>query len=393
MNNIYIFLAIAFIFTFAVGKVMEKIRVPWIFAALIFGSIIAIQNPFQAVTNSETFKYLGELGMYFLLFIVGFELDLKSIKKEGNFIIKSTLIIILAEAFFGSILIAYIFHYNWLVSTMVALSFATVGEAILVPILDEFKAINTKVGQAIIGIGTLDDIFEIAILIGVSIMIGVQENNKIIGIILALLALVIITSISFKFKHQSERFAFKNIETSLLFTLFIFFLFLGIGKIADASALAALLAGVSVRIFLQKKRCKMIENEVHTLAYGLFAPIFFLWVGTTIDMQYLLKSPLIILLVIIITGGTKLITTYFIAHKKYGTKKSILLGIGLSIRFSTSIIIIKILLDNNIIKEDVYSVIIASSVIYVYLIPILFANLLHKWVKQDNTKHKLVKQT
>ena len=284
------------------------------------------------------------------------------------------------------------FNYNWTTSSIVALSFATVGEAILIPILDEFKAINTKVGQAIIGIGTLDDIFEILILVLVSIIIGTKSNGEhIISIIIALIILLIITSISFKFKHQGEKFAFKNIETTLLFSLFVFFMFLGIGEIADASAFAALLAGVSVRIFLQKKRCKLIENEIHTLTYGLFAPIFFLWVGTTIDMNYLFKEPINIIIVILVSGIAKIISSYIIANKKMGTKKSIILGIGLSIRFSTSIIIIKILLDNHLIQEDVYSTLIAASVIYVYAVPIIFANLLNSWVKQGKTKHKIVK--
>ena len=37
MINIFLFLAIAFFFVLLVGRVIEKIRVPWIFAALIFG--------------------------------------------------------------------------------------------------------------------------------------------------------------------------------------------------------------------------------------------------------------------------------------------------------------------------------------------------------------------
>ena len=110
--------------------------------------------------------------MYFLLFIIGFEIDLKKLKKSGKFIFKATFFIIFLEAIFGTLLIHFLFGYSWFISFLVALSFATVGEAILIPILDEFKIVNTKLGHSIIGIGTFDDIIEILLLILIVIVVG-----------------------------------------------------------------------------------------------------------------------------------------------------------------------------------------------------------------------------
>ena len=121
------------------------------------------------------------------------------------------------------------------------------------------------------------------------------------------------------------------------------------------------------------------ENEIKTICYGFFAPIFFLWVGVAMDIAYLLKYPLLVLLVIAITGGAKFLASYIAGFKKFGRKNSILLGIGLSVRFSTSIVIIKILFDSNLINTALYSVIVASTIIYTFLIPILFSNLLARW--------------
>ncbi|MCD6476686.1 MAG: cation:proton antiporter, partial [Candidatus Aenigmarchaeota archaeon] len=158
MISMLLFLGLMLLFTLLLGKVIEKIRVPWIFAALLLGSLLAIYNPFETVTSSETFDLLAHIGMYLLLFMIGFKLDLKKLDKNKKFIIKSTFFIILFEAFFGTLLIHYVFNYNWIISFIVSLSFATVGEAILIPILDEFNITNTKLGQSIIGIGALDDI-------------------------------------------------------------------------------------------------------------------------------------------------------------------------------------------------------------------------------------------
>ena len=66
-------------------------------------------------------------------------------------------------------------------------------------------------------------------------------------------------------------------------------------------------------------------------------------------------------------------------EKNLGGKHAILLGIGLSVRFSTSIVVVKILFENELIGSDLYSIIIASSMAFKIIVPVLFANLLVRW--------------
>jgi Ca2+-transporting ATPase len=380
MLNLFLFISIVFLFTFLVGRLIEKIRVPWVFAALILGAILAFYNPFQEITSSKTFEFLALLGMYFLLFIIGLEIDLKEIRKKSKFIFKSTFFIILLEALFGSLLIHYVFNYGWTISILVALSFATVGEAILIPILDEFKIINTKLGQTIIGIGVTDNIIEILTLVAlVALIAPAQASHNLILIIGSLIVLFVLAAALTKLKKQGRKFNYLNIETLFIFSIFILFLFLGIGEYAESGALAALLSGAALKTFIPKNRLKLITSEVRTMSYGFFVPIFFLWVGASMDINYLFKYPLLILLVVIVSKGSKLLGSYLIAHKELGKKESILLGIGLSVRFSTSIIIIKILFEKGLIGTDLYSVIVASTIAFKFIVPALFANLLVKW--------------
>ncbi len=379
--NIYLFFAFVLIATFFIGRLVEKVRVPWVFAALLVGFSLAIYNPFTEITSSDTFELLAQLGMYALLFMIGLELDLKELKKSGKFIIKATFFIICLEGLVGSLLIHFVFGYGWLISFLVAMSFATVGEAILLPILDEFKAVNTKLGQSIIAIGTLDDIIELLILIIVIFMVGAEgdiSHNVVISLS-SIFILFILTYLLKRFKEEGHRFMFMSIESLFLFVLFILFLFLGIGEYAHASAVAALFAGIGVKAFVPQERFRLIESEVRTVCYGFLTPLFFVWVGLTMDIGYLVAYPLLVLLVVVVSKATKLLGSYIIARKELGTKQSILLGIGLSVRFSTSIVIVKILFENGLIKADLYSIIIASSIVFKFIIPVLFSNLLVRW--------------
>ena len=377
--NFFLFVAAVLISTLLLGRLLEKIRVPWIFAALIIGAALAAYDPFKAVVSSDLFSFFSQLGMYLMLFLIGFELDIDQIKEKSGFIFRSTFFIIFLEGAFGLTLIHFVFGYSWLISALVALSFATVGEVILIPILQEFNMVNTTLGQSIIGIGTADDVIEIALLLVASLTVGTQLEGN-IYIILGSLAVLILLTMSFRFfRKERVQFKFAGVETLFLFILFVFFLFIGIGNYAASAPLAAILAGVSIRLFIHDERLVFVEKELKALTYGLFAPLFFVWIGTELNINYLVSLPLLIVLVVLVSGGAKLLGSYIMGRKELGAKGSVLLGIGLSVRFSTSIIIIQFLYDNNIIGYDLFSVVIASSIVFPFIIPVLFSWLAVKW--------------
>jgi len=101
--NIFLFISIVLLFTFIVGRWLQKIHVPWIFAALLFGTGLIFYNPLQeGITGSESFSFLAQLSMYFLLFIVGFE-----IKSYSVIIASSVLFTMLIPIIFSRLL------YSW----------------------------------------------------------------------------------------------------------------------------------------------------------------------------------------------------------------------------------------------------------------------------------------
>ena len=308
-------------------------------------------------------------------------MNVKKLKQQSRFIISTTFFVIFTEAIFGGLLIYFLFRVDWLIAFIASLAFATVGEVILIPILDEFKITKTSLGQTIIGIGLLDDIVELILLIAVIALIGTNVATALhpIVIVCSILILFILTIGLSKLRKAGRRFRFLPLEPLLLFVLALLFLFIGIGAYAEAASLAALLAGISVSNFLPPERLQMIEKEVHAIGYGLFAPIFFIWAGSDINIGYILSAPLLVLLVIVVTNGAKVFSSYLAAHKRLGARRSILLGIGLSVRFSLSIIIVKILLDNKLIGEELYSVILASSIVFQFIVPIMFSQLLVRW--------------
>ncbi len=373
--------AFIYLFTFLTGDFLEKARIPWLFSALILGFAFSFFNLFHNVLSSDTFSFLGELGMYFLLFLIGLEINVRELVEKGRFYLRSTIFITLTGALFGGLVIYYLFKIPIYIAMLVGLSFATVGEAVLIPILEEFRLVKKPLGKAIIGIGILDDAFELVTFVVASVLVGsygFYTSFNILLSIFALSGLFILVYLLTKFKEEGRRYTIPNIETLFVFVSFIFFLFIGIGKIADSAPLGALLAGIALKSFLPKKRLELIESEIKTMGYGLFAPIFFVWVGATTDISYVFSYPLQVFFIVVAAGLSKIIASWISARKEMGNRNSLLLGIGLCVRFSTSIVIIKYLFERNIIPLSLYSVLITSTALFTISIPFIFSMILSK---------------
>jgi Kef-type K+ transport system membrane component KefB len=79
------------------------------------------------------------------------------------------------------------------------------------------------------------------------------------------------------------------------------------------------------------------------------------------------------------TNATKIVSSYFMGRNVLGTKKSIVLGISLSVKFSTSIVIIKLLFENGLIESGLYSVLVGTTIAFKFVIPVLLSYLITKW--------------
>ncbi len=382
--ELFILLMLVYLAGLTLGVILEKLKIPWIFAALFLGIILNEFHIFSTSLSSSTFYVLSNLGMLFMLFIIGFEINVREILRSSKFIFTSTFFIILTECFFGTLLLHFIFSYPLIVSIIVALSFATVGEAVLLPILDELKLVKKKIGELIISIGAMDDAFEVLALVLVSVFLGVKSEVNVSNVILSLLLLFLLTGILIKMrKWIRKEFKIRTLKYHLLaISLFFFFVFLAIGKYGELMAIAALLSGITISNFLPRQLLKEIESEIRVLAYGFFAPIFFLWVGATTSLDSVFNFPILTILIFIVASLSKILSSLAVGSREIGKKASLLLGIGLCVRFSTSLVIVKMLYEASIIGTSLYSALVTVSAVSTILVPFVFTYLARKWAKE-----------
>lgn len=394
MEDILLLFVITYCVSLGFGFLLQKyLRIPWMFAALFFGIILSVFGFFGPSIKSEPFQLLATLGMLVLLFMIGFNLDLKEIKKLRKQIFMGCILIISSEGFFGSLLFYFGFpaHVSdsYLVALITALSFATVGEAVLLPILAEFKVLKTTFGQLTLGIGTLDDIIEVLILAIIAALPAflpkaqIQSFPNPLLILSALSGLLLLTLVMIKLGSKLKSTLRKNSNTPYvhyLLILLIFFSFAALGGFVFESlaTVGAILGGIVARQLLPEKILNEDEKAINFLGYVFLSPLFFLSIGANVSLTSLLIYPLLIVFIWIVAKGSKLLASFLLFHKLLGSKYSLLMGLGLSVRFSTSLIVQFILFSSGYISLALYSALIATAIL---MKPVIIG--IYSWVLSE----------
>ena len=373
MNPLYLYLSIIFLLIFTFGKVLEKFRIPWLFSGLFVGILLATLPFSLDLATSNTFNFLAKMGMYFLLFIIGFEINFRTISKQNKPIISTTLTVLFFEVALGSVVLYYLFDLTWFFAFLVASSFATVGEAVLLPILEEFSLVRKKIGQRIISVGVLDDLFEIFVVVLASIVIG---SSKAQGFslsfnILLLFSLFLLVYLLFKLHNNIQRFKYKDINSMLLFIFFFIFLFVGIGNFIDSSSLGALLAGISLRNLVPYEKLSTIESDIKMICYTFFAPLFFVWVGLSLDFSVIISNIFPIFAIVVTALFAKVFGAFISSKNELGVNNSLFVGLALTVRMSSGIVVLSILLENGLISSKLFSILIGASIIFTIVVPLL----------------------
>jgi Kef-type K+ transport system membrane component KefB len=387
VDYVFLLIAITFAFSLGLGFLLEKyLRMPWMFSALFLGIIFSSLSVFQVTLQDETFNVLSTMGMLFLLFVIGFNLEIGQMKRFGKHILKGAILIVGLEASVVGAVLFFLFPSQIgnspLVAVVVSLSFATVGEAVLLPILAKFNLLKTQFGQLTLGIGTLDDILEVLTLILIPFLpiflptLNIQGFPDPAFVILDLVGIFVLTIILVKIASKVKHVLSNNVHFSFirpLLIMLIFFAFIVVGGFVFESlaAISAIFGGIVARSLLPIENFRSDEKIVNFLGYIVLSPMFFLSVGASMSFASIFVYPLLIIVILISTIGAKLSGSFLLFRKMLGNKHSLLLGLGLSVRFSTGLIVQYVLLISGLITLDLYSGLIASAVIMTPMILIV----------------------
>lgn len=402
-------LAFLFVITYFLAGFFERLKIPGILAALFAGMIIHYTH-FNTLLSTkpygEIFTTLADIGVLFLLFFIGLEIDVKKMKSQGDDIILATVLNTIFPFILGAFAMLYL-GYGWTVAFVIGLTRMPTAEAVIVPILDEFNLIRTKVGNYIIGAGVLDDVIEVFLVAFVSIWIGektdasLSNNSAITNIFINLFIFISVAWLARKWVLIPVSRWIENTTQNLIFLMIItLFLFGGFAEYADLGlVVGAIVAGILMRPVFDKSKEKGegATKAVRAVSYGFFGIIFFLWIGISVDLNGMLKSPELAIILFLAAFLGKLIGIFFmVPMRKLTIKEAWIIGIGLNARLTTEIIVAKLLLDAHLINAQLFTALVAASSVSTIIVPITFTVLVVKWknilIPNINQKRKSINE-
>ncbi len=295
LGELLLSLSLIFALTYILGYLLSKFRIPSILAALFVGIALSYTafSPFvhSLAAFETTFTFLADLGVLFLLFYIGLQIELGEMRKSSTDILWLTALNTVTPFIFGlAAMLAY--GYGWAIALVIGITRMPTAEAVIVPILDEFKMIKTRVGTFIIGAGVLDDIIEVILIGIVSIWIGAktgETHGSVVGLLAGILSFALVSWTFYRWMPWiTQRWEPKNLSALMIFSLIILFGFGGFGEYVELGmVVGAIIAGVIMRPFFDRDEHKgeFLSKTTQTLSYGFFGVLFFFWVGFTADME------------------------------------------------------------------------------------------------------------
>src|SRR5881398_1791917 len=333
-------ITVSILFAWVLGLLAHFSRQPLILAYLVAGFFI---GPFGMgwVKSQESISVISELGLIFMLFMIGLEIDLKKIVRAGAVILFAA-----GGQLIGGCLLGVLFFMALGLSMggggfdalYLCIACALSSTVIIVKVLYEKRELDTLPGRITLGVLVLQDIFAILFLAVQPSLGNLQVGVILLSIgrvgVLVATAMILSRYVLPRLFHQIAR----RPELILLGALAWCFL---IGEIAEklhlSREMGSLVAGVSLSTF---PYALDVTAKVTTLR-DFFITLFFVALGMMIPIP---NGSVIGLALIIaaFTVASRLITTFApLYFLKQGLRASLLPAINLAQISEFSLVVIQ----------------------------------------------------
>lgn len=327
---------------------LQRLRISPVLGYLLCGIIIGpyslgvLQDEFSyefpwasviVITDLALIQVLAELGVIFLLFMIGLELTFSRLWDLRKLVLGLGS----AQIFVTGVIIFFIalqFNNNLAVSLLVGASFALSSTAIVMQLLIDKHMISRPVGRLSFSVLLMQDLTVVPILVLVGTLSGQSGDSLLSSLIMALAtAIVVVVSIivAGKLLLRPVMRALSPAQTIEWLFAIILFLIIGSAFLTQSfglsAALGAFLAGLLIAETEYRHEVEVIVEPVK----GLLMGIFFLSVGMAINVatiaDHLFWLPVSVIGIFLIkTIAFYPLARLFGATKKHAAHSAVLLA-------------------------------------------------------------------
>lgn len=291
MNNVFLQLAVVLLLSSFFGFLVLRLKLPLVVAYLLAGVSLSFAVLFDP-SHSVVLEVLPEIGIAFVLFLIGMELDLREIKSLGKPIVVSAIGQIIVSTFVGFV-IAQALGFALAESIFLGLGLAFSSTVVVVKMLLEKHDLNSLYGKLSIGILLIEDLVAIFALMMLTVsssvlQVGLQQSLPFVALTLKALGLFVLTFFLSKYVLEKIFSAVaKSVELLFLTAITWCFVFTSIAILSGFSVvIGAFLAGVALA---SSPYHLQIQGKIKPLR-DFFVTLFFVYLGVQANPRDLLTA-------------------------------------------------------------------------------------------------------
>ncbi len=269
------------------GELAERVGQPAVLGELLAGVILG-PSVLGLVPLSQGIFLLAEIGVVLLLFEVGLETDLGELLRVGGPALAVALAG-MALPFAGGYALTRALGYPTITAIFVGAALTATSIGITARVLSELSALKTPEGQIILGAAVIDDVLGLVILAIVSKLaqtgtLSTLAALKSTGLAIGFLAAALVIGMPLG-KHLVKVVGWTNVRGMLgaVAVAFAVFVAWGAKKAESAPIVGAFAAGLA----LARTNRRHDINAALKPVVDIFAPVFFVYVGTEVDVRFL----------------------------------------------------------------------------------------------------------
>lgn len=384
-------------------------RLPVVVGEIVAGILVGVSG-LGWVTEGPILEFMGDVGLAFLMFLAGMEIDFsrlfsrrsapgESPSQTG----KPNILLFSLLVYFATLLLAVPGGFfvrmlglnadSWLLAFI--LSATSLG--VLLPILKERKLMSAPYGQFVFISATLADFVTVILFTVYVITFDRGFNLEIFSIGLLFIAFLVF----FRFGPQFVRIPIvrrffnelsrTTVQIKVRGALAILLAFVVLAEFVYAELiLGAFLAGMIISL-LKSPDDDGLVHRLEAFGFGFFIPVFFILVGATLELQSLFDAPESLLLLPVLFVASVIVKVLpVLSLKRFFTWRELFAGgILLNTHLSLEIAIAVIGVRVGLMDAAANVTVILFAVLTVIAMPLLFGVILPHMPRGEK-RYKLI---
>ncbi|MCA9869494.1 MAG: cation:proton antiporter, partial [Anaerolineae bacterium] len=354
--NRFLPLVIVLLLAFVVPILLSRFRrVPVVVGEIVAGILVG-PAVLGLVTETPILVFMQDIGLAFLMFLAGMEINLDQLlparngqSKSQEPRVASSALVVYALTLGLALVAGYLVVRQGAGGDplLLAFVFSATSLGVVLPTLKERGMLSTRFGQFVLVSATLADFITIILLTIYIITFDRGFDLEVLSLGLLFVAFLIFYRIGPAFVRRPrvrkffDDLSHATVQIKVRGAILVLMLFVVLAEFVDAELiLGAFLAGLIVSLLKGPEDESLVE-KLEAFGFGFFIPVFFIMVGVDLDLAAAFDAParLVVVAVLFAVATIVKIVPVLIVGRSFSLRERLAGGVLLNTHLSLEVAI------------------------------------------------------